>query len=182
MSTFANGGVANKPHFVVKVEKLDQATGAYAVIGGLGEKLQPRQVVRREVANDVTYAMKQAVADQGGWSSALNGRDAAAARGTWGGSVVDKNGRVAPSNDNAQAWVVGFTQQITVAVWTGNAAGAAPVTDPITKRTITTATPFRIWSGFVSGYSGAKGLPTEPLAGPSHVGRDDFPLANGVKS
>jgi membrane peptidoglycan carboxypeptidase len=180
VSTFANGGVANKPHFVVKVEKRDPASGQYAVVGGLGEKLTPQQVVRREVANDVTYAMKQAVADRG-WSSALNGRDVAAAPGVWGATVLDETGRPMPSRDNAHAWVVGFTKQITVAVWTGNAAGAAPVTDPLTKTTITTAAPLRIWSGFVSDYSAAQGLPKEPLAGPSRFGDDDFPQANGVK-
>jgi membrane peptidoglycan carboxypeptidase len=180
VSTFANGGVANKPHFVLKVEKLDRATGKYAVVEGLGEKLMPQQVIRREVANDVTYAMKQAVADRG-WSSALSGRDAAAAPGVWGGTVLDKAGRPTPSSDNAHAWVVGFTKQISVAVWTGNDVGATPVTDPVTKATITSATPFRIWSGFVSDYSDAEGLPKEPLAGPSRIGDDDFPQANGVK-
>lgn len=180
VSTFANGGVANRPHFVLKVEKLDPVTGEYRQVVGKGERLAPTQVIRAPVAQDVTYAMKQTAADRG-WSSAFNGREVAAVPGVWNASAV-KNGTVQPSSDNAYAWVVGFTEQFSVAIWTGNAAGVSAVVDPVTKRTITPGTTaYRIWSGFVAGYSEAKQFPKVELAGPAHVGNDAFPLANGVQ-
>jgi membrane peptidoglycan carboxypeptidase len=177
VATFANGGMANKPHFVVTIEKLDPATGQYRVVGG--EKQAPQQVIRPAVANDVTSAMQRTAADRG-WTAVLKGREAAVAPGVWRGTALDKEGRPTASSNNAHAWAVGFTKQLTVAVWTGNAAGFAPVTDPVTKRTVTGSTSFRIWSGFVNDYSAAKGLPKEALAKPSNTGQVDFPAANGV--
>ncbi|NUR71725.1 MAG: penicillin-binding protein [Hamadaea sp.] len=177
IGTIANGGVYNKPYFVQKVEKRDPVTGSYLPIAGVGAKQAPKQVMRPAVAGDVTYAMTQVAADRR-WTAAVDGREIATVGGTWEGSVL-RDGKLQPTPENAHAWVVGFTKQVTVAIWTGNAAGSAPVVDPLTKATITAGTaPFRIWSGVVADYS--TGMPKEKLAGPSHVGRIDFPLANGV--
>ncbi|MEV6968285.1 transglycosylase domain-containing protein [Hamadaea sp. NPDC051192] len=179
VATIANGGIYNKPHFVAKVEKKDPATGKYIVVREVGAKLEPQQVMRRAVADDVTYAMTRAAADRN-WGAAVGGREIATVGGAWEGTRLDASGQPVPTADNSDAWLVGFTKQITVAVWAGNAAGTYPVIDPKTQRSITAATSFRIWSGVVSGYSGARQLPKEKLPGPAHVGRDDFPLSNGV--
>ena len=181
VATFANGGTANTPHFVLRVEKMDSASGSYRLVERMGERLAPRQAIRRAVADDVAYAMQKVLADHAGWPSAVDGRAAAVMTGAWGGATVDAAGKSTPSSDNSDAWTVGFTKQLSVAVWTGNAAGTAPVLDPMTKRTITGGTAFRIWSGFVASYSAAANLPKEKLAAPSHTGRDDFPGATGVR-
>jgi membrane peptidoglycan carboxypeptidase len=180
VATFANGGIYNKAHFVTKVEKKDPATGQYKPVEGVGEKLDPKQVIRRQVANDVTYAMEQVFKDHG-WSPEQDGRDVAAKTGTWeGGTIVD--GQYKASKENAHAWVVGFTKQFSVAIWTGNAAGAHPVYDP--KKggaTITSGgAPYRIWRDFISDYDQAKKLPKEKLADPSHIGDDEIGFANGI--
>ncbi|MEV0273715.1 transglycosylase domain-containing protein [Hamadaea sp. NPDC050747] len=179
VATIANGGIYNKPHFVAKVERRDPTTGKYLEVPGVGTKLAPKQVIRRAVADDVTYAMTRAAADRN-WGAAVGGREIATVGGVWGGAKLDVSGKPVLTVDNSDAWLVGFTKQFTVAIWTGNAAGSYPVIDPRMKTSITTSTPFRIWSGVVTGYSTARRLPNEKLAGPSHVGRDDFPSANGV--
>ncbi|NUT31560.1 MAG: penicillin-binding protein [Hamadaea sp.] len=176
LATFANRGAYNKPTFVKAIEKLDPATGKYTVVPM--QRPGSKQVIKREVADDVTYAMRRVVADHG-WSAAFNGRDVALKAGVWQGITV-KDGKAVRSADNAHAWTLGFTKQFSVAIWTGNAAGSEPVTDPKTGRTISGATSLRIFQGFVTGYSAVKNLPREALPGPAHVGQDDFPLANGV--
>jgi membrane peptidoglycan carboxypeptidase len=177
-ATFANGGVYNKPHFVLKVEKKDPVTGQYKTVTGKGEKLKPVQAIRRQVANDVTYAMHKVFHDHSGWAAAQDNRDVASKTGTWEGSVL-KNGKPTPSSDNSHAWVIGFTKQVALAVWTGNAASQNPVVDPKTHSTINSgSTPYRIWRDVLSDYS--KGLPKQKLADPSNIGDDDFSGANGI--
>jgi len=178
VATLANGGVYNKPHFVQKVEQKDPVSGTYKLVANIGFKSAPKQVIKRQVANDVTYAMEQVFKDHG-WS--MGGRDVAAKTGTWEGATLGKDGKSVPSDKNAHAWVVGFTKQFSVAIWTGNAAGSYPVTDPKTKGTITSGTtPYRIWSDFVKDYNDAKKFSKEKLADPSHVGDDEVGFANGV--
>ncbi|MEV0272654.1 transglycosylase domain-containing protein [Hamadaea sp. NPDC050747] len=179
VATLANGGVYNKPHFVVKVEKKDPDTGQYKAVPFKGEKRDPKQVIDRRVANDVSYAMEQ-VFKSHGWAGMQDGRQVAAKTGTWEGATVDKNGNWKPSTENAHAWVVGFTKQFSVAIWTGNAAGSYPVLDPKTHKTITSASaPYRIWGEFIKDYSAAKKYPKENLADPSHYGEDNVDFANG---
>ncbi|NUR26034.1 MAG: penicillin-binding protein, partial [Catenulispora sp.] len=177
VATLANGGVYNKAHFVLKVEQKDPTTGQFKVAPGKGEKLAPVNAIRRQVANDVTYAMEK-VFDDHGWPSIAGGHQIAAKTGTWEGATV-KNGKVVASSDNAHAWVVGFTKQAALAVWTGNVVGETPVDDPKTGKTISSGTaPYRIWNQIFQNYS--KGTDKLKLADPSHVGDDDSPLANGV--
>ncbi|NUT21864.1 MAG: penicillin-binding protein, partial [Hamadaea sp.] len=181
VATLANGGVYNKPYFVAKVEKKDPVTGKYELVKGVGHKADPKQAIRRQVANDVTYAMTKVYEDHPGWKPKQDNRDIAAKTGTWEGATVDKNGNAKPSDKNAHAWVVGFTKQYSVAIWTGNAAGAYPVTDPKTKSTITSgSTPYRVWSEFIKDYNDAKNLKKEKLAEPSHIGDDEVGFANGI--
>jgi len=177
LATLANGGVYNKPHFVFKVDKKDPVSGTYKPVSNKGEKLKPTEVINRRVANDVTYAMEKVFKDHG-WS--MGGREVAAKTGTWEGSIL-KNGKPTPSEKNAHAWVIGFTKQVSVAIWTGNAAGSYPVTDPKTKVTISSgSTPYRIWNEFLTDYNKAKNLPKEKLAEKSGIGDDEVGFANGV--
>ncbi|WP_051366985.1 transglycosylase domain-containing protein [Hamadaea tsunoensis] len=172
VATIANGGRYNAPHFVFKVERKDTVTGEFRIVPGAGERLRPVQAVRRQVADDVTYAMGQ-TAQAHGFQAAAHGRPIAVQTGSW--TATDDAAL------NSDAWTVGFTRQLTVAVWTGNAAGSVGVVDPVGGGAVTgNGAPYRIWSGFVSAYSEAKGMAPEKLADPAHVGRDDFPGANGV--
>ncbi|NUR46926.1 MAG: penicillin-binding protein [Hamadaea sp.] len=181
VATLANGGVYNKPYFVTKVEKKDPVTGKYEIVKGVGHKADPKQAIKRQVANDVTYAMEKVFGDHNGWSGAQDGRHVAAKTGTWEGATLGKDGKSVPSDKNAHAWVVGFTKQFSLAVWTGNASGSYPVIDPKTGSTITSgSTPYRIWSEFIKDYSDAKKMPKEKLAEKSGIGDDEVGFANGV--
>jgi membrane peptidoglycan carboxypeptidase len=122
------------------VSPLDQAVG-YATIAAQGEKAEPylidkvetqdRDVVYKakkktervfpeDVMADTTYAMTKVLDCGSGGTAcghALDGRPAAGKTGTNG----DEDG-------NHDAWFIGFTPQLSTAVWFGNADRAKPVT------------------------------------------------------
>ena len=125
------------------VSVLDQAN-AYATIAAKGERAQPYLVARVEtrqhnvvyrakkktthafdadVMADTTYAMTK-VFDCSlkgtGCGRALSGRPAAGKTGT--------NGAPSPQTGNLDAWFVGFTPQLSTAVWYGNTKRHKPVT------------------------------------------------------
>ena len=111
-----------------EVQVLDQAVG-YATFANLGVPAEPflvRQVLRgdevvldtqvqtgprafsEDTAADATYAMQQVVEQGTGEAADLDGgREAAGKTGT--------------SSDNKDAWFVGFTPQLSTAVWLGYA-------------------------------------------------------------
>jgi membrane peptidoglycan carboxypeptidase len=122
------------------VSVLDQAT-AYATIAAQGQRAEPYLVARVEthggevvykatkhlsrafdggVMADTTYAMTKVLdCSYGGTAcgSALSGRPAAGKTGTNG----EKSG-------NKDAWFIGFTPQLSTAVWYGNSDRGAQVT------------------------------------------------------
>jgi membrane peptidoglycan carboxypeptidase len=98
---FAANGQLHQPYFVQKV--LD---GAGKVL--YEHKDTPRQVLDPKVANDVTYALKPVA----GWShdALAGGRQSASKTGTQ---------QFGKTEDNSDAWMVGFTPQVSAAVWVG---------------------------------------------------------------
>src|SRR5439155_5750852 len=125
------------------VSVLDQANG-YATIAAQGERAQPYLVARVEthsgdvvykatkhlshvfdagVMADATYAMTKVLDCSAGGTAcgrALTGRPAAGKTGT--------NGAPPPATGNLDAWFVGFTPQLSTAVWYGNTDRHKPVT------------------------------------------------------
>jgi membrane peptidoglycan carboxypeptidase len=114
IATLAAGGVYNKAHFVVTVEKKNRRTGEYELIGG--EQLQGKRVIPRPVAADVASTL-QKIPPAGG-DALKEGREAAGKTGTW--QYLD-TGR------NAHAWMIGYTPQVATAVWVGNVKGEKPI-------------------------------------------------------
>lgn len=106
LATLANRGMYNKAHFVISVEQQDLTSGKWVKVAGAGEKFKPRQRIKPQVADEVTAVLKQIP----GKRSLSNGRESAAKTGTW---EYDKN-------DNAHAWMVGYTPQVATAVWVGS--------------------------------------------------------------
>ncbi|MEJ3655807.1 transglycosylase domain-containing protein [Actinomycetes bacterium KLBMP 9759] len=101
-ATFANNGERFPPYIVSKVEAADGRV--------LMEKKSPQgeQVIPADVARNVTESMKNVAAysriDLG------DGRPVASKTGTVQGSGV---------NENKDAWMVGYTPQVSTAVWVG---------------------------------------------------------------
>ena len=101
-ATFANGGVP--------VRAVPGAGGARAATRSLyaPRSKQGPAAFSEDVAADATYAMQQVVRQGTGRGARLaGGRDVAGKTGT--------------SSDNRDAWFVGFTPQLSTAVWLGYA-------------------------------------------------------------
>jgi membrane peptidoglycan carboxypeptidase len=100
-ATLANGGIERDPFFVTRVT--DNAGAVLLEYGGdPGE-----QVIDPDVANDVTYALKN-VAEYSR-RSLDDGREVACKTGTQGLDAVN----------NSDAWMVGYTPSLSTAVWMG---------------------------------------------------------------
>ncbi|HRW38928.1 MAG: transglycosylase domain-containing protein [Acidimicrobiales bacterium] len=99
-STLANGGVAKSPIVVTRVEFPDGRVYDYAP--------DQKQVLTPEQTGRVTYALRQVI-DGGTGKAAAFGRPAAGKTGT--------------TQDNADAWFVGYTPKLTAAVWMGYPEG-----------------------------------------------------------
>jgi len=100
-ATFANGGVPAEPYMVARVQQGDEVLYT-------AEQQNGPAAFSAEVAADATFAM-QAVVEQGTGQGAQldDGRDVAGKTGT--------------SSDNIDAWFVGFTPELSTAVWLGYA-------------------------------------------------------------
>ena len=158
MATFANHGVYNKPHVVIKVEKKDERTGKYQLVPNTGEVSRAERRIRQEVADEVTGMLKQLPKSY--YRALAGGRQAAAKTGTWESKVQDK----AHSN----VWTVGYTPQIATAIWVGNVKNAS---DPIYRpkalgggNITSVGLPAEIWQGFMNQAHADMKLPLEPLA------------------
>ena len=103
-ATFAAQGQRATPYFVDKVTEADGGGTVYSA------KQDLKMGFSQAVAADVTYAMQQVVAGGTGTNAQLDGRPVAGKTGTTG--------------NNANAWFVGFTPQLSTAVWLGRPSGA----------------------------------------------------------
>ncbi|GAB2472443.1 transglycosylase domain-containing protein [Jatrophihabitans fulvus] len=141
-ATLANGGKQNDAYFVSKATASDGE-----VVYDHDEV--PTQAVDDRVANDVTVSMEPIAA----WSGVplANGRASAAKTGTAGVS-----GR---SVNNSDAWMVGFTPQVSAAVWVGTGY-SKPIFDANGQPLYGANLPGRTWKTFMDLYlDGKKNLP-----------------------
>jgi membrane peptidoglycan carboxypeptidase len=145
-ATFASGGVPVRPFFVREVRRGDEL-----LFQAEAEKGPP--AFSEDVAADATWAMQEVVQRGTGRAAQLDGdREAAGKTGT--------------SSDNKDAWFVGFTPQLSTAVWLGYA-------DP---RTITVdgvevtggGLSSRIWKGYMD--AALAGQPELELPEPVYAG------------
>jgi membrane peptidoglycan carboxypeptidase len=110
-ATLANNGVRNDPFLVIKATASDGEV-VYRHTPHPAKALNPR------VANDVTLTLEPVAAASGGGLQLAGGRVSAAKTGTEG---------VGPKSlNNSDAWMVGYTPQVSAAVWYGTG-----VTQPI---------------------------------------------------
>jgi membrane peptidoglycan carboxypeptidase len=141
-SVFAAGGVLHPPYFVQKV-----TDGSGAVL--FEHKDAPKQALDRKVANDVTYALKP-VAE---WShDALAGdRPSGAKTGT------QQYGKTAANTD---AWMVGFTPQVSATVWVGTDK-LGPIRTAEGREIYGAGLPGKTWKAFMDRF--LSGKPARPL-------------------
>ncbi|WP_019146929.1 transglycosylase domain-containing protein [Timonella senegalensis] len=99
-ATFANDGVYCDPIAITKVT--DVNGNKYKV-----PKSKCKQVIEPSVANAVNYALTKVVSPGGG----------APVAGIPGRQVAGKTGT---TNNNVAAWFIGYTPQLSTAIWVGN--------------------------------------------------------------
>ncbi|HEV7193074.1 MAG TPA: transglycosylase domain-containing protein [Jatrophihabitantaceae bacterium] len=144
-ATFANNGVANAAFFVQKVTASDGSI-VYE------HKAQPVQAVDPKVANDVTLTLEPIAAN--GDTPMNNGRVAAAKTGTEGISTK--------SNANSDAWLVGYTPQVSAAVWVGSGDSVHPIVNSGGGPEYGRDLPGKTWTLFMNAYLANK--PNLPMA------------------
>jgi penicillin-binding protein 1A len=144
-STFAAGGLHVDPVFVTRVDGPDGRI-LYEPVPTV------EHVIDGGVAADVTAALT-AVVRRGTGQQAKIGRPVAGKTGTTEG--------------HHDAWFVGYTPQLSTAVWVGFAEGNRALVSPNTPYTITGGTwPAQIWSRFAAG--ALSGIPYRELPSADH--------------
>jgi penicillin-binding protein 1A len=135
-STFANRGVRNDPTFVAKIEQVDDDGTGVEVL----EQHTPtgQRVLTEEEADLVTYCLEDVV-------NAGTGKAAKLSK-----PVAGKTGT---TQENRDAWFVGYTPRLTAAVWMGYPG--APGEEPrfmadVHGRAVTGGSfPAEIWAKFM---------------------------------
>jgi membrane peptidoglycan carboxypeptidase len=152
-ATIANGGIANKAYFVQRAT----ASDGHVVYR---HKTAPKRALDSKVANDVTLTLEPIAA----WSGVAlaDGRPSAAKTGTEG----IQSGKY--TGDNSDAWMVGFTPQVSAAVWVGSGNSTRPVYDAYGGPEYGRDLPGRAWKIFMDSWLAGKPvteLPSKQLIG-----------------
>lgn len=128
-ATFAAEGLHFDAYMVTRIE----TTGGVNLFEAVPVA---SQVIGRDVANNVTAALTQVV-ERGTGQQAKIGRPVAGKTGT--------------SQEHRDAWFVGYTPELSAAVWVGYPLGAISMEPPLTPFTVTGGTwPAQVWSRFAS--------------------------------
>jgi membrane peptidoglycan carboxypeptidase len=153
MATFANHGVYNKPHFVLKVDRKNRQTGKWEALAQGNEVLKGVRGVDARVADEVTYVLKKIPAAQG---HSLSGRQVASKSGTW------ENGK--NKGASAHAWYVGYTEQIAAAIWVGSKDhNDTPIKETNGKNMSGSGLPGEMWEAFMNQAHKNMALPSKRM-------------------
>ena len=136
----ANDGIRLDPYYIEEVRDRE----GNLLFGGPSEA---RRVMDEGVARTVTSVLRDNV-ERGTGTRAMfpDGRDAAGKTGT--------------TQDSADAWFVGYTKELSTAVWMGSPVGRVPMENVAGVRRVTGGTfPARMWQAFM----GPALQPYEPL-------------------
>ena len=148
-ATIAAQGVYAKPYLVASVK----SGSGHSVFKA---KHDTKRVFPADVMADTTYAMQQVLTNGTAAGKELSGRPSAGKTGTNG----ERNG-------NKDAWFIGFTPQLSTAVWYGNASRDKLVTDngaPMYGGGL----PALTWQQMMNG--ALAGKPVQSFPPPAHVG------------
>jgi membrane peptidoglycan carboxypeptidase len=135
-ATLANNGTANAAYFV---QSATDSRGNLVY----KHKADPQQALDPKVANDVTLTLEPVAA----WSNdpLAGGRTSAAKTGTEG--IFND-----PNNNNSDAWMVGFTPQVSAAVWTGSGNSTTPIYNAYGGQEYGADLPGKTWKLFMDTY------------------------------
>lgn len=150
-ATFADRGVAHQPYFVTEATASDgQMIYEHRADSGT-QAMDPR------VANDVTLSLEP-IADWSGTPLADN-RVSAAKTGTEGIQTGKHAG------GNSDAWMVGYTPQISTAVWVGSGNSTTPIVNAYGGPEYGRDLPGQAWQRFMNAWlSGRQKLPMATTA------------------
>lgn len=151
-ATLANQGVYHAPHFVQKVETSD-GTVLYERKSDAGERR-----FSAAVANNVTSAMEPIAAYSRGHALDGGSRPSAAKTGTT---------QLGDTGQNKDAWMVGYTPQLSTAVWVGTDAGVA-LKNYTGSIVYGSGLPSDIWQAAMDG--ALDGQPIEQFPEPAAIG------------
>ena len=148
-STFAAEGKAAEPYLVQRV--VDREGN---VVFTADKDVS--DAIDADIAADVTFAMQAVVQRGTGKAAELDGRPTAGKTGT--------------TQDNADAWFVGFTPQLSTAVWMGFDKPAEKQLKNIRGRDVTGGSfPAQIFKRFMD--EALEGQPVEQFPPPKYVGK-----------
>jgi membrane peptidoglycan carboxypeptidase len=141
-ATFENGGVQRGAYFIQQVTD-SQGNLVFA------HKDTSKQAMDARVANDVTLALEP-VAEFSGVALA-NGRVSASKTGTEG-IEASSGAPAAAVGQNSDAWMVGYTPQVSAAVWVGSGSSTAPVYSASGGQEYGRDLPGKTWKLFMDTY------------------------------
>jgi membrane peptidoglycan carboxypeptidase len=139
-STFADGGIEHDGYLV---QKVTDANGHVLY----QHKDDSHRAIDSKVANDVTLTLEPIAGFSG---DALDGRPSAAKTGTEGIGSGPDNGR------NSDAWMVGFTPQVSTAVWVGSSDSTHAIYDAAGGNEYGRDLPGKAWKLFMDSYLAGK--------------------------
>jgi membrane peptidoglycan carboxypeptidase len=145
-ATFADGGVAHEGYLV---QKVTDAQGRVL----LEHNAKPRRAIDARVANDVTLTLEPVAGFSG---VGLDGRESASKTGTEGIPSGPDEGK------NSDAWMVGFTPQVSAAVWVGSGDSAHAIYSAGGGNEYGRDLPGKAWKLFMDTY--LSGKPSLPLS------------------
>ena len=153
-ATLAASGIYHAPHFV---EKVVNANGEVLFDAAADEKKGERRIAA-DVADNVTSAMLPIAGYSNGHTLA-GGRPAAAKTGTH---------QLGDTGQNRDAWMVGYTPQLSTAVWVGTVKGDVPLVNSWGGPVYGSGLPADIWKATMDG--ALQGTDFESFPAPGEIG------------
>nr|WP_310787287.1 transglycosylase domain-containing protein [Mycobacterium sp. Z3061] len=153
-ATLAASGLYHRPHFVQKVVN---AEGQVLFDAGTADN-SGDQRIPKAVADNVTAAM-QPIAGYSRGHNLAGGRQSAAKTGTT---------QFGDTTSNKDAWMVGYTPQLSTAVWVGTVKGDQPLVSASGGAIYGSGLPSDIWKSTMDG--ALKGQPNETFPKPTEIG------------
>ena len=153
-ATIAASGIYHRPHFVQRVVNAD----GEVLFDVTNEDNTGERRIEKAVADNVIAAMQPIP----GWSNGhtlSGGRPAAAKTGTH---------QLGDTGANRDAWMVGFTPQLSTAVWVGTVKGDKPLVNSWGGSVYGSGLPADIWKATMDG--ALRGSDFESFPTPTEVG------------
>ncbi|SFP84119.1 Membrane carboxypeptidase (penicillin-binding protein) [Amycolatopsis arida] len=161
-ATFAANGVYREQHFVTKVEESDGTLVFETPVEERPAFNASDPEKNKQIAGNVTKALEPVLPHSR--LDCADGRDCAGKTGTH--QYDPGKGKV--SDDNAQAWMVGYTPSVSTSVWVGTGYNK-PIKTASGKRIYGSGLPGEIWKKFMDAY--LQGKPKEKFPDVKLIGK-----------